>query len=186
MRFTRIRIECARSNRPTSSDPASPSETSRRRLAERALNPLHCRRNEIVNRYGFDRELQAAGGQARKVEQVADEAIEAVGLLFDDLGALVAVRLHAVRERLDRGERRAQVVRDRGDEDVLEAIGFLERRDVLHLGFHTAPLHAKRGVERHRVQHSLLRRIQLEPARLREFQCADRRATDAQRQRAAG
>ena len=77
--------------------------------------------------------LGAAGLDLREVEDLVDEAGEPLGLLDDDgqvLGAGRDVELGVVvedlGERADRGERRAELVRDVRDEVVLHLVELLE------------------------------------------------------------
>jgi hypothetical protein len=73
--------------------------------------------------------LGASGLDLRKVQHLVDQAREPFGFLGDDaekLGALLArdvgVLQQDLRKGADRGERRAQLVRDGGDEIVLQAV----------------------------------------------------------------
>src|SRR6267378_5871382 len=76
-------------------------------------------------------ELEAAGLQARDVEQVVDEAIEPLGLVADRLEQLAlrdGVQTPLPLQRGaggagDRGERRAQVVGDRAQQRIAHALG---------------------------------------------------------------
>ena len=58
---------------------------------------------EIVRGIHLDVEWQRAAVQARDIQQIGDEAIESIRLLFDDHRAFVAKRLQLVGETLDRG-----------------------------------------------------------------------------------
>jgi len=97
-------------------------------------------RVHLVERFARDRlevgvvdgEHETAGLEAGSEEQVVDEAQEAIGATRDHLdvpAALVVERCASilVQRELDvsddRGQRRAQVVRDEGDELVLQLIG---------------------------------------------------------------
>ena len=73
------------------------------------------------------------GLELGEVEHLVDEAREALGFLDDEAEEAVAlVRVDVgmvvqdLRERADRGERRAQLVRHGGDEVVLEAVELLQ------------------------------------------------------------
>ena len=88
--------------------------------------------------------------QPRDVEQIGDQARQVVGLLFDgrqELGAVVvAVRRVGLAQRrdarLDRRERRAEVVRDRAQQGRLQRVGLPS-----HLGL-VGPLGAAPGLDR--------------------------------------
>src|SRR6185437_47782 len=76
-------------------------------------------------------ELHGAGFEARHVEEIADEAVETLRLLVnggDEIGSRrlaigSAIAAQAGRRAEDRGERRAQIVRDRDEERGTEALG---------------------------------------------------------------
>ena len=90
--------------------------------------------DQVLAGVDLGREAQAAGVQARQVEEVGDHAVETVGLPLDHRGALVATARDVVRQGLDRGQRRAQVVRHRGEQGVLHAVGLAQGRGVLGRG----------------------------------------------------
>jgi len=72
--------------------------------------------------------------QARDLQQIGDETIEPVSLLLDDERALVAEWLQLVSERFDRRQWRAQIVRERGEQSVLQFVGFPKRFRALDRG----------------------------------------------------
>ena len=81
-------------------------------------------------------ERNAAGLEAREVEQVADEPLDALAFLLDHLdGALPFLRRrHELRQRqrlgvaANRGQRRHQLVRHVGEQLTARAIGFDQLR----------------------------------------------------------
>jgi hypothetical protein len=87
------------------------------------------REQDLLDRAPFHARLGRAGLQARHVEQVVDEARQALGLA-GDVGHQLAVLLGRQRGRVecarggeDRRQRRAQVVRDRAQQRRLEVVG---------------------------------------------------------------
>ena len=102
---------------------------------ERAARLVH--QHGDIRRLGRDR--QRAGVDAPGVEQVADQAVHAVGLLVDDAEELRhlgrADEARGAQRRggraLDRGQRRAQLVAHHAQELRPHALDFLQRRQVL-------------------------------------------------------
>jgi hypothetical protein len=85
-------------------------------------------------------QAQPAGVEARQVEDVVDETQESLGVAADHdqllahRGILVGLE-QALDGRDDERERRAQLVRDVGEEGVLALVHLLEARvDLLELG----------------------------------------------------
>ena len=96
-------------------------------------HPVERRTDEVLG--GVERGLggEGAGADSRQVEEIGHEAVEALGLLLDDRGALVPVGAQFRCGRPDGRERRAQVVRHVGQHGVLEAVGLAERLHVPRL-----------------------------------------------------
>ena len=121
---------------------------------ERAPRPLDQRRH--LPGLGLDGEL--ARVDAPRVEQVGDEVVHAVRLLVDD--AVERAKLRPVerargakqrrRHALDGDERRAQLVAHHGEELGAQALGLLQRREVLHRDHHRLGL-APAGADGGRV-----------------------------------
>ena len=88
----------------------------------------------MVDRFtGCGCERHLAGGDARHVEEILDESRQEPGVAGDDLGRMMApllgheIRPQQLRPPGDRVERRAQFMRDRGEELVLQLIGAFGR-----------------------------------------------------------
>ena len=115
-----------------------------------------------ADRHGAD--LERARLEPAHVEQVADERVEAVGLLVDRLeellprlGRPVDVALEQARDRgLDRGDRRAQVVRDGGEERRAELVRRRERACRLGLGLELAEVDGGGELLGEGVEHALV------------------------------
>ena len=97
---------------------------------EDAGEPVNDRLDEVLDVEDLEARTERAGLDPAHVEQVADEAVEALGLEVDrpGRGATLVVGpgdlgIHQAAGRgADRGERRAQVVRHRIEERVLEGL----------------------------------------------------------------
>ncbi len=91
-----------------------------------------CRRDDLVESDRSFRRVERARLQPADVEEVVDELVEPIGLLVDRAHELVClaarpahVRLQPARgQRLDRGQRRAEVVADGPEERGSEVVGF--------------------------------------------------------------
>ena len=102
--------------------------------------------DDLVDADRRQADVERAGLEPAHVEQVADERVEPVGLLVDRgeelascLGRPVDVVLEQARHRrLDRRERRAQVVRDGGEERRAQLVGGGEAAGVGRLGLELA------------------------------------------------
>src|SRR5580658_8485212 len=68
---------------------------------------------------------------ARKIQQLADESIEAIGLLFDHRGSYISSLHDLVGQRLDRGQWSPQIVRDGRKQRVLETVRLTQRPGVI-------------------------------------------------------
>ena len=107
---------------------------------------------------GLRGDRERAGLDAPRIEQVADQAVHAVGLLVDDaeeLRHLGRIQNPRGAERrggraLDRGQRRAQLVAHHAEKLGPHPFQFLERRQILH-GDHNRSDRAVRAVDRGRV-----------------------------------
>ena len=118
---------------------------------ERAAGLIH-QRGDIR---GLGRDRQRAGVDAPGVEQVADQAVHAVGLLVDDaeelrhLGRAEDTRgaEHRGGRALDRGQRSAQFVAHHAQELGTHALQLPKRRQVLHRHHHRGK-RAFRAVDR--------------------------------------
>ena len=106
-----------------------------------------------------------AGVEAAHVEEVADEAVQPVGFGVDGLGELAAlldvprhVGLEEARgRRLDRRQRRAEVVADGLEQRGAELVGLGQPGRHGRLGLEPAGLQGQgRGCDRKRAQHPLV------------------------------
>ena len=83
--------------------------------------------------------LRAAGLEARQVEQVLNQPRQSCGLHFRHRGQLVArlvrerLRPESAHRRRDRGQRRAQVVRNRPQQRLLDDVAAPKRLRLNHL-----------------------------------------------------
>ncbi len=166
-----------------------PDECRLRRL-ERAAH-------DLLERQPLPAELHFAALDARHVEQVVDERAHPARFVGDGLRGLelrTGRGRRGHRERFgqadQRGERRTQVVRERGEQRVAEPLGFhLNQRLLGHLDVMHA-LERDRGERGKRVELPLLLGDQQDPAILgldREHAArAHRRAQRQVEERAAG
>lgn len=99
-----------------------------------ARNLLNHGTKKVVGGVYLDVERQRSAFQASYLQQVGDQTIEPVSLLLDDECPLIAERLKLVGERLDRGQGRPEIVREGGEQGVLELIRFAQRFRSLHRG----------------------------------------------------
>ena len=74
----------------------------------------------------------------------------------------IALQRLALRERLDRRERRSQIVRHRRQHDVLQPVGLAQRFGVLRLGDESHAVGGEGRVVGDRVEKASLRRVQLD------------------------
>ena len=98
------------------------------------------RAEQILGHVELGRDRKSAALEPRQIEQVVDQATEAVSLLLDHPRVLVTAERRILGEGLDRSEGRAQVVRDGRQQHVFHAIGLAQRRRVLGLGSEPFPL----------------------------------------------
>ena len=118
---------------------------------QRVVEPARRDRRHLVDRDGAQERLQRPGVQAAHVEQVADERVEPVRVLLDggqQVGLVGFGPLHvglpqAADRGLDRGQRGAQVVADRGEQRGPHPVAFGQRLGLGRLG--TQPLPVQRG-----------------------------------------
>ena len=91
--------------------------------------PLHGEHGQLAEVDRLGARGEGAAAEAREVEQVADEALEAACLALDHQTGGVGLE-HAVLEGFrvppDRGQRRLQLVADREEEGALGVLGLLE------------------------------------------------------------
>ena len=103
---------------------------------------------------------QRPGFQPRHVQQVADEAIEPLGLLLDVADQVqprrgvqrVAVRRQAGGRAEDRRQRRAQIVRDRGQQRRAQPVGLGHQPRAIHVLDQVDPLDRQRRLVGQRIE----------------------------------
>ncbi len=108
----------------------------------RARQPVQRQRRDLLDRHRLDERLQRTGLQAAHVEQVGDQPVEPVGGVLDGREQLLLVILgvgdvglpQAADARLDRCQRRTQVVADRGEKCGPHPVSGLERLGLRGLG----------------------------------------------------
>ena len=108
----------------------------------RVVQAAQRHRGDLVHRGRAQERLKRPGLQAAHVEQVADERVEPVGVLLDvgeQLGLVLGGPAHvglpqARHARLDRGERRAQVVAHRAQQRGPHPVALRERLRLGCLG----------------------------------------------------
>ena len=121
-------------------------------------------RQDLLEADGRGADLEGAGLQPAHVEQVPDERVQPVRLLVDRpqelvlrLGCPVDVVLEQARDRgLDRGDRRPQVVRHRGEQRGAKLVRRRERSRGLGLGLELAELDRGGELLREGVEHALI------------------------------
>ena len=97
-------------------------------------------------------------GKARQIQQRADHVAEPRGFLLDHHRALVPLRGKFVGQAADAGQRRAQVMRDRGEHGVLGLSLGAERIRALGVADQAQALGRQRRVVRQRAEVSRARR----------------------------
>ena len=115
---------------------------------------------DLVHRHRLLRRGERAGLEAGEVEQVAEETVEPVGLLQHRLQQVAALRvvvrgvvLEQTRDRrLDRRERRPQVVGDRGEQRGPRLVGLRVEPGHVHLRVEPGPLQRDRDLSRGRLE----------------------------------
>ncbi len=124
------------------------------------LQPVQNGFQDLVHRHRLLRRGERAGLEAGEVEQVAEETVEPVGLLQHRLEQVAALRV-VVRgvvfeqtrdRRLDRGERRPQVMRDRGEQGGPRLVGLRVEPGHVHLRVEPGPLQCDRDLSRGRFE----------------------------------
>jgi len=109
------------------------AQRERGRIVERDLQAvpirpaghvLHDGTEEIVGGIDLDVERQRTAVEARDIQQVGDETIQPIRLLFYYERPLVTQRLELVGKSFDRSQRRPQIVRHGSQKCILELIGF--------------------------------------------------------------
>jgi hypothetical protein len=148
----------------------------------RPRDPLQGRAHEVVGRVELGRDGERPAGEARQVEEVGHEAVEPVRLLLDDDGALVARDADVVRQRLDRRQRRPQVVRDGGEQRVLEQVRLAERVRVLGLGRQPHALGREGRVVGEGLEQPAAGGVEGDPGRVEQYEHADGPLPDPERQ----
>src|SRR5688500_10057194 len=103
--------------------------------------------------------LESSGLQPREVKQVGDQAVQAIRFDFDRERALISAT-QLVRESLDRGERRAQIVGYRRNQRVLELISGVQRFGTLGLRAQAHTLYSERRIVGQCFGEASLRRVQ--------------------------
>jgi len=136
--------------------------------------PLQCRTDDLGDIDQFELQLDYAGFEPGHVEEIGDEPVQALGFFLQCAEQLLAfgraVLLgEAAQARYgaeDRGERRPQIVRDRGQERCAQPLGLRQ-----HSGF-VEPLGERDSLDRHRrlvaqrVEQPPLIRRQQRPGRI--------------------
>ena len=150
------RFASTRSSRPGSARTIGmPSGTSIRRSAG-ASRPRSATGATSSIVIGAQERLQRAGVQAAHVEQVADQPVEPVGVLLDGGEQRLFVGLgpghvglaQAADAGLDRGQRRAQVVADRGEQRGPHPVALGQRLGLGGLGAQPFPVEGGGGLRR--------------------------------------
>jgi hypothetical protein len=127
------------------------------------------RADDLFERMPFLAQLQGAGLEPRHLQKVLDQTVEPVGLFahrFQEALACRRVELRAVVQHggggaLDRGQRRSQIVRDRAEQRVAEALGLHAHLGLLRLVGQMRPLDGQRGLVRECLQLvKLVRRVE--------------------------
>ena len=131
-RLARIRSEWTKSKRPSESEEGSSRATFKAVPIRPAGHVLHDGAEEIVGGIDLDVERQRAAVEARDIQQVGDETIQPIRLLFDYQRPFVAQRLELVGESLDRGQGRSQIVREGSQKRILEFVGFAQCLRTFH------------------------------------------------------
>ncbi len=154
------------------------------RPAQRAADDLA---DIVPRRVGHDR----AGFQLGHVEQIGDESIQPLGLVdhggeqivllgIAQVGAEVAQRRGRAEHR---GQRRLEVVRDRGQERAAQPVGFHRALDAVHVLDQQHALDRERALVDQRIeQPALVRRQQGPGAVVVDADHPDRAAAGAHRQ----
>ena len=108
--------------------------------------------------------LQRAGLEPGHVEQVADEAVQPLGLVLrrlQQLGPRLRVQRRIVAAQAgdgaeDRGQRRAQVVADRGQQRRAQPLGLRQHADLVDILGQPHPLDRHRRLVDQRVEQALV------------------------------
>ena len=137
--------------------------------------------DQILDAVDFRRDLKGLRLQPGKIEQVIHQTGEAVRLFADDRRIGVTRPRRRLRERLDRRERRAQVVRQTRQHDVLQLIGLAQCLGVFGGGHEADPLHGERGIVGQRIEEAALRRIERQCFLAADAERADGAAVGHQR-----
>ena len=109
---------------------------------EHAAGPLQSRTDNFGNVYQIELQLDRPGFEPCHVEQVANEAIEALGFAFQggkqfiafDRVVFVDIAPQARYGAEDRGERGSQIMRDRGQQRGTQSLGLGQ-----HTGLRQSP-----------------------------------------------
>ena len=112
------------------------------------------RADDLLERMPFLAELERAGLEARHLQEILDEAIQPVGLLAHRLEQLLArsrVDLRSILQHgrggaRDRRQGRPQIVRDRAEQRVAEALGLDAHLRLLRLVGQMRALDGERGL----------------------------------------
>ena len=156
-------------------------DRAQRPITEQAARLTNGGADEIFGRIELGNRAESAALESRQVEQIADEARQTIGLLFDRLGGAIALHRLTLRQRFDRRERGAQVVRYRGEHDVLQSVGLAQRFGVLGFGHESHAVDSERRIVRDGVEESPLRRIELDDHAVGDGENADHTTLDGQR-----
>ena len=156
-RRSRSRARAASASACTRGSVSGTSTTTRSPVSPRLWSAAGTTSSSPTSR---QHQLERAGLEPAHVEKVADEVVQAIGLLVDRGEQLGAGRLverdvlleQAGDRRLDRGQWRAQVVRHRGQERGAQVVRLREPFGRGGLGPEPAPLDRQRELARERAQ----------------------------------
>ena len=148
--------------------------------------------DDLGDIHQIELQLDRAGFEAGHVEQIADEAVEALGLVLQGGEQLVAIALvilvgvaaQARHGAEDRGERRSQIMRDRGQERGAQPLGFGQHAGLGQAARQRDALDRDRCLIGERIEQTALVRGQQRTRRIAvDADHADRPAPGAQRQK---